>query len=227
MAEGEMTLFQQNDTGEYVEYTPPTFKESLPEDVRDNDQIKGFESPNDVVTAYLDTVSKRPVVPETADAYTVELPEGFQVLEEDLAGFKKTAHELGLTQEQFEAAAKYQINRETAALEKMNADVEKNRIDAETALKAEWGVDYEKNVEKAKTFYKSIMGKMPDEGKALFEFMEHTKFGDNAHVIRFMAAAANLISEDAMEKGPGKPGQTERQRGEGGTPMLDFPSMQT
>ena len=75
----EVTYYTTDDTGAYVETALPTFQDSIPEELRDSEHIKGYGDAGELARAYVDLKSNAPEVPETADGYTLpEIPEARQ-----------------------------------------------------------------------------------------------------------------------------------------------------
>ena len=223
--ESTPTLFVQDDnTGEYVEYTAPEpkpFIETLDEGLRESEHLKGFESANDLAKTLVEMKSAQPPVPESPDGYTFEPEDGQQIDEDRLATWKQSLHGLGLSQGQFEGIVKAALAEEAGAMKALEDSIEENRKAAETALQTKWGDKYEQNVEGAKKFMQAIAGNMDEEGKAFRQFIEETRFGDNPQVVEFFAACAQLISEDVIQRGSPRPSKTEVARSESGDPMLD------
>ena len=221
----ETALFTQDEnTGEYVAYTPPEprpFIETLDEGLRENEHLKGFENANDLAKTLVEIKSAAPTIPETADGYQFEPEEGQEINPERLATWKANLHGLGLSQSQFEGIVKTALAEESNAMKSFEESIENNRKEAESALQTKWGDQYEQNVESAKKFYNLISENLPEQGKAFKEFMEETKFGDNPQVIEFMTQCATLISEDVIQRGSPRPSKTEVARSESGDPMID------
>jgi len=225
MAEAGPALFTQDEnTNEYVAYTPPEpkpFMETLEEGLRDSEHLKGFENANDLAKSLVEVKSAQPVVPETAEGYTFKTQEGQEVDAERMMTWKTNLHGLGLSQTQFEGIVNAALAEESKTKQAMDETHETNRTSAENALQTKWGDKYEENVDSARKFYNSMSSALPEEGKAFKEFMENTKFGDNPQVIEFMSHCASLISEDVIKRGSPRPLSTEVARSESGDPMLD------
>lgn len=217
---GVQTLFTQNDTGEYVTYeppTPPSFKESLPEELREHEYFQGVENTQQLAEAYANARKGMPVVPED---YSMDFPTDFDVDEEMYNGFKQQAREIGLTQTQFEKIMGFEIGRSQRVTEQMQNDVRQHREQAETALKTEWGEQYDQKIETAKR----VFNRFADE--KIKQMVEDTKFGDNPEVIRFMASIGEVLSEDILIGGNTPTEPTGREVGIDGRAVLSFPSME-
>jgi len=221
----EVSLFTQDEnTGEYVAYTPPapkSFIETLDEGLRENEHLKGFENANDLAKTLVEIKSAQPAVPESPEGYTFEPGEGQEINPERLANWRAKFHGLGLSQKQFEGIINAALEEESNTMKSFEESIEKNRKEAESALQTKWGDKYQENVDNARKFYNLISENLPEKGKNFKQFMEETKFGDNPQVIEFMMHCATLISEDVIQRGSPKPIKTEAARSESGDPMLD------
>jgi hypothetical protein len=225
MAEEGPALFTQDEnTNEYVAYTPPEpkpFNETLDEELRDSEHLKGFQNANELAKSFAEMKSAQPVIPETADGYTFETQEGQELNAERMATWKTELHGLGLTQAQFEGIVNASLAEDAKAIQARDESYAESRKAAENALQTKWGDKYQENVEGAIKFRDSIMSHLPDEGKAFVAFLENTKFGDNPEVVEFFSHCASLISEDVINRGSPRASTTEVARTESGDPMLD------
>jgi hypothetical protein len=156
------------------------------------------------------------VVPEN---YEFEFPEGFNVDEETLNGFRQTAKEVGITQSQFEKIMGFEIERNQKMAEAMKNDVRSHRQEAEEKLKADWGEGYEKNLETAKRTI-NVYG-----NEDFNSWLEDTKLGDSPQMIRLLNWVGSKLGEDALIDSSKRPPQ-EGEKDISGRPMLSFPSME-
>ncbi len=224
--EGENQLYQKNDTGDFVEFTPPSFQETIPEDLREHESLKEITDVGALTKNYVDLFSSQPTRPENPNAYEVTIPEGFPIIEEDLTAFKQGAYEAGLTQDQFKAVMGHYVERETRLAESYKADILKHREEAEKQLKMEYGDAYEAKTQKASNFLLALGEKLGGENVDAFrKWLDDTKFGDDPMVIRLLSAASELISEDALIKGDNRTPNNERPIGSDGKARLRFESM--
>ena len=223
--EGAQTLYTTDDTGNYIEYTPPeppTFNESLPEDLRGNEHLKNVKDGAEMARYYVDLKSNYLKPPDTADGYEYEMPEGFKVEQGAYDEFKQVAFDNGINQKQFSALMDTEAKRHTASVEAIRNNIETRRAEAQKELKTEFGDQYDQKIESAKRF----LNHEKLSGNGFKQFLEDTRFGDNPNVIRFLSQLSELISEDVFGKpGSGDPAPAKRV-GEDGRPMLDFPSME-
>jgi hypothetical protein len=90
--------------------------------------------------------------PEDPSGYQYQIPEGVDeqiIRNEDLSWFSKTAHELGLTSDQYtKLLSSYTENRQQGMRE-MLVDTDMQKTAEREELLKEWGRDFEKNVNMA------------------------------------------------------------------------------
>ena len=225
--EGAPTLYTTDDTGNYVEYTPPAppaFHDTLPEDLRESEHLKDVKDPENLARYYVDLKKDYLAPPETADGYEFEKPEGFMASDEELAQLKSVAFENGINQKQFAKIMEFNVTSQKQAFEKLNQTIAAKQQEGEKALKTEWGTEYEKKLESAK----SVLNHEKVADPEFKKFLEDTRLGDNPQVIKFFAKMSELISEDAFNKpGTGDGAESDnRHRTDDGRPMLTFPSME-
>ena len=95
------TLYTTDDTGTYVEYTPPeapAFRDTLPEDIKASEHLEGVEDAAGLARYYVDLKSNYLKPPESADGYEFEKPADFHLNDEQLAEYRNAAFENGMNQ---------------------------------------------------------------------------------------------------------------------------------
>ena len=129
--------------------------------------------------------------PEKPEDYKVarELPEGYEVPEEDLTGFLKGCHSVGLTKKQVE----YVLGRFGEMVKSSAAEAAQSLEHAEAALKETWGDKYETNLNEAKRAFRALAG---EAGLNDVEMAEVQALGNSPALIKLLAAAARLTAED-------------------------------
>lgn len=227
MSNGELELFTKNDTGDLVAYTPPSFQETLPEDLREHESLKEITDTEQLAKAHIDLVSaQQPTRPESADEYAVEIPENFPIVEDDLKLFKQSAHDLNLTQAQFEGVMKAYLEREIRLAEQYKDDIKAHRESAYSELRQEFGDTADEKLKKAGQILSALGDKLGEGMKDKFaKWMDDTKFGDDPMAIRILAAASEFISEDLWATGEHETGEIERPASADGGHRLKFRSM--
>lgn len=159
---------------------------------------------------YIETKQALPAVPETADAYKFEFPEGWPLDEADIKLQRDMAKTIGLTQAQYEQIAKHDVARLANA-----ADAEaKKHAEAVATLKKEWGQKYDGNLTLAKKAAETWFG------KGIGDLLDHES---NPAIIKGLYSIASKMGEDTLRQG-GAP-ETNRPVGPDGRPRLAFKSM--
>ena len=128
---------------------PAQWFDSFPDDLKTHDSIKAFKGPDELAKAYLDTMGKVPVVP---DKYEYQFPKDFD--QKAIESFSETARKIGLTQDQYAALAKSELDTIQSASEAFNAE-KKGAIDA---LRAEWKGETDARIGKAEAVAKALFG---------------------------------------------------------------------
>lgn len=216
MAEGETTLFTKDNTsGEYVPYTPPSFRDSLPEDLRGNEHLAGVEDAGTLAKSYLELKSSQPAIPEKPDAYQMpQLPEGIPLDDAAVGNFKKLAHDLKIPQAAFEKIVQFDVERMNQA----QAAFEQHQAAAKAELEKSWGKDYAPNMELCS---KAIRSFTTEEQ---FNKLKLSGFMDDPIVAQVFLGIGKAISEDKFIKNK-ETTPSEMPRGMDGKPILDYPSM--
>jgi len=188
----------------------PTFLDSIQsEDLRGNEHLQDFDSPDSLAEKYVELRNSQPVIPETADGYEMEIPEGIKLDEEDFGNFKQTAHDLKLSNEQWEAVVMFDHNRMAKWVEQQEANVK----EAQAELTKEWGGKFDENISKANEVLK----------KTGFEDLGQTvELASNAQFAKFLFHIGNTISEDKLTLGDPKGQGDPRLKDDAGNAMLDF-----
>jgi len=133
-------LYTKDDTsGEYTQYTAPAFHDRLPEDLRENEHLKGVEGSAGLAQSYVDLKSAQPVVPEE---YGFEAPDGIKIDDTGLEGFRPLAKELGLSQEAFDKIVAFDLERAKRFDEDWQKSIKVAQEATVTELKKEWGDAY-------------------------------------------------------------------------------------
>lgn len=184
------------------------------------DHFKGYESADKFVEDFVSVKSKVPVIPETAEEYTIEKPEDypFDLNPDAIKTFAAEAHKAGMTKEQFQQVVAFQLNLDTQNFKLGQENLRK----AEAALKAEWGEEYKGKLEKSVLVMNNLFG---DDFKNV---IKQFRLGDNPAFVKGMHKLATLVSEDNFvpgheKKDDPKPKNIDPNTGKR---MLSFPSME-
>jgi hypothetical protein len=220
--EGENTLFIKDDTGEFKEYTPPSFVESIPEDLREH-----FEGVEDVGTLAKQHVELKQSLPTVPEEYEIKFPDDFQFDEAVLDEFKGLAKELKLPQETVDKFIEFDINRAAKfneMVQEMVAKEEKAAAEAKEAavnsLKDLWGAKYEPNKEVASAGFRAVLSSFGDEAEDIEKSLGD--FTDNPYFLRLFHKIGEVVSEDVFIKPDRQPAKEHTLPD--GTPSLTYPN---
>jgi len=206
----------EGDGGNGSPITWDSFKESLPEDIRDHPSLASFSAPGDLAKSWVNvqklvgkdkipvpsspedaeawnTVYSRLGKPETIDGYvlkTDDIPKELPIDENFLKDFKDTAFKLNLLPNQVEGLFNWWMGVEKGILEEMSAQDETERQTAEAELRKSWGKAYDQNVRLANSMVTKFGGE--DKDKIL------SKYGNDLMMIRFLADIGKAFSEDGI-----------------------------
>lgn len=205
----------------------------LPPELKSVVDTKGYKTPADVLTAYVNAerligVDKIPVpkdgvwdqtarsklgIPDTPDKYTFNKPELPDGLPWD-ANFEKAAltkaHELGLTPNQVQGLMELYAGQRVSEFGGLDTLREQTQAATAEVLKKEWGNSYAVKLDNAARAAKMV------GGEALIEALMETGAGNNPEIIRAFAKIGGMLGEDRMKSGmPSGFGMTpEEARGE-------------
>ena len=198
------------------------FKDSIPEEYKEEKSLENINSMDDLVKSYLhaqklvgsnkipvpnkhateedwNEVFKRLGAPDSPEGYKYNLKDQ-EMDTGQLQQFNQTAHKLGLLPKQAEGLIKFynELNGNIAANQEDQAA--QAQLNTEVELKKEYGPQYSKRLDQAKKLAVSTLGQ---------DFLENTflkdgsRLGDNLSVIRAFSNLADKLSEDEIIKGDG------------------------
>lgn len=129
--------------------------------------------------------------PKTADDYKVEVPEDLADLfgGERLAKTKKLAHSLGISQKQFEAFMKADMESAMELLKQTEAEDSQRKADAEMALKKKFGAAFEERLHMANRLVSEVL----TDGEKRMAFLE--KYGNDPDIIEFISVVGSRLVE--------------------------------
>lgn len=157
-------------------------------------------------------------VPEKADAYTFQGPEGIPVDDTVLSRVKEIALAGKLTQEQFAAIMPRIVELDAGRVASMREAYEKTRAEGVASLKKEWGKDFAGNVALAQNAVR-VFGK-----EALGDLFNATGIGDHPLIVKCFHNIGKALAEDqAFGRAVGS--SHEPARDASGNPQLTFAGM--
>ena len=131
--------------------------------------------------------------PDKVDGYKfpeVELPDGLEVNPEDFGGFSKVAHQLGLSQKQYQGILSHYIDTQKDSYQTSTDQIAAESAESQRALRAEWGDKMGSRINQATALVKQ-MGS--DE---LLAKIAQSGLGRDAEFIKLMATVSDAFVED-------------------------------
>jgi hypothetical protein len=201
-----------NDEGKFNE----SWRDALPDDLGKHSIWSKYDNVTDLVKGAInaqsqvgkkatdfwlsedenDIATRREImnIPNEVDGYEIttgEIPEGTELDEARLGSFKELAHQVGLTVEQAQAIADWEIESGSANLQQIEQNEELSVREAEETLRKEWtGDKFEYN-----------MGKVANvmDYLGLEEFKDDPAIGNNVDFIKAVFEnIVPIISEDEI-----------------------------
>lgn len=196
--------------------------QSLKGEVEKRVKVPGENATKEEINAW----NKALNIPENGDGYEIKrpekMPEGMLYNETLEAGFRQTAHKLGLTQAQTKGLYEFYNNHEMNNYDEVSKFIKENRDKAENALKDIWkGDSFKENRTKTvRTFY-DLIGKMniPKQlgtREDIVKEFNESGFGDNPFMNWFFYQLFDKVNIDSF----GQNSPPSNQRNNSGT--LDF-----
>ena len=201
---------------------PPTvaksWKEAIPEDLRNDPNISKFTELESLAKSYINAtrmIGQDKVAvpnnnstddqwnevydklgrPESPDKYQLDIKSEAVPLDEGaIKSFAENAHKLGLNNKQAQGILEYYKNSMEGSLQQNQVDMETAQAQAEQELRKEWGRTYEDNIKKAGAVAKANM----DANILDMQLKDGTRLGDHPAIIKGFANIANLMSEDKL-----------------------------
>lgn len=196
-----------------------TWYDNAPDEVKGYIQNKGWDDPLKAVEGYknleqfhgvdpdrllklpkdgepMDEIYDRLGRPEDATGYEFSAPEGMEVDEGRLTGFKQKAHEIGINQAQFEQLAAWDaefMNSAIAAANEAKAQQQEAELEA---VKKEMGEGFQERAELGRRFIKNNLPSDVDKDGLLNAIEDAIGTGNMIRL--FGNAGANSAGEDKV-----------------------------
>ena len=195
-----------------------SWKEAIPEDLRNDPNISKFTELEALAKSYVNAtrmIGQDKVAvpnnnstddqwnevydklgrPESPDKYQLDIKSEAVPLDEGaIKSFAENAHQLGLNNKQAQGILEFYKNSMEGSLQQNQVDMETAQANAEQELRKEWGRAYEDNIKKAGAVAKANM----DANILDMQLKDGTRLGDHPAVIKGFANIANLMSEDKL-----------------------------
>jgi hypothetical protein len=203
-----------NEDGTFAE----NWREGLPEEIRTEESLGNVKDFSDLATQYVHaqkTIGKKGVIvptdkspdtewdafftaigrPKTAGDYTAEVPDQLSQIytEERIGALKEMAHKIGVTDKQFNAFLKMDMENTVNILKAEEEAEEQQRINAEEELRKRFGAAFEERRHIASRLLAELRPN-PSERMVIQE-----KWGNDPDFIElFSEAGAKLVESEAL-----------------------------
>lgn len=213
----ESTLNQEPGNDDTNSPQPPSFHESLPDDIRNNEALANFEDAGSLAKAYLEKANyvEPPEVPEGPEKY--DYGEGISRDDPILQKWSSLAHELGLSNAKSKKVVEWYQGTISEVRESYKAQREKDAKEAYDAMKKEWGASFDENAEIARKAVDTF------GGADLRTYLAEKGMDNDPVLSKLFLSIGKAISEDTWIQGAQR--QPGPKRGVDGKAMLSFPSM--
>jgi hypothetical protein len=140
--------------------------------------------------------------PEAPDKYDLKTDVGIALDEQALAGFKQTAHKIGLNSKQAQELLDYYGGMIKQALAQRENGVKAGM----EQLSEHWGRHTEKNVALSqRALTQLIKEEFPDDAETVLKELEATGLGNNPALVRLFARMGAAMQEDGLITGDDMP----------------------
>ena len=140
--------------------------------------------------------------PESADKYDLKTDVGVPLDEQALAGFKQTAHKIGLNGKQAQELLDYYGGYLKQAIQSREGSLK----DGMEKLSEHWGRHTDKNVALSqRALSQLIQDEFPDQAEQVLQELEATGLGNNPTLVRLFARMGAAMQEDGLITGEEMP----------------------
>lgn len=205
-----------------IEQPVPTvaksWKEAIPEDLRNDPNISKFTELEALAKSYINAtrmigqdkvavpnnnstddqwneVYNKLGRPESPDKYKLEVKSDVVPLDDGaIKSFAENAHKLGLNNKQAQGILEFYKESMEGSIQQSRVDTETAQANTEAQLRKEWGRAFDDNIKRAGAVAKANMNPQILD----MELKDGTRLGDHPEIIKGFANIANLLSEDKL-----------------------------
>lgn len=138
-------------------------------------------------------------LPESVEEYELNTPEGVEIDDDFIKGFKEQAHKNGVLPKQAEGLMNWYLEHTKGLMEGQQQETAQQKADNLKKLQTEWGEAYSNKMKRAQIALREIAGENKDEMNALFEALDKTGMSTNPAMIKAFDKVADLLSEDTFK----------------------------
>ena len=213
--DGQQNLNPTGDTGQGG--GDAKWYDSLPEDLKGNETLKGFDGVESLAKAHLAASGEiaglkkqiedgKPVIPDKPEGYGLsDKVEGFPefLTKEASAQVSRIALAAGLTKEQASKAYEALLKEEEAILKADSDALEQLAKATKEEFQKAYGDKYEEVIGTTKQRLSQIADKAGVGGETFSKFLNETGLGENPTFVKFAIGLSKLISPDVFERNDG------------------------
>jgi hypothetical protein len=201
---------------------PENWRDGLPADLKDDPSMKVVTDIPNLAKAYVhaqraigmekivlpgknatdeewNQIYRKLGVPEKADDYPLEKPQGTKYTDAEIKSFKEQAHKLGLQPKQAANLLGWLESKNLEAMKAAETAQSNTRAQWLQETKAQFGTAFDSEVAGVKAVFREFGDPQAKE------FLESTGLTDNPHLVRVFAKVAKLLGEDKLRAGGGDP----------------------
>ena len=211
-------LKQETQIEQPVPTVAKSWKEAIPEDLRNDPNISKFTELEALAKSYINAtrmigqdkvavpnnnstddqwneVYNKLGRPESPDKYKLEVKSDVVPLDDGaIKSFAENAHKLGLNNKQAQGILEFYKESMEGSVQQSRVDTETAQANTEAQLRKEWGRAFDDNIKRAGAVAKANMNPQILD----MELKDGTRLGDHPEVIKGFANIANLLSEDKL-----------------------------
>jgi len=209
---------QETQIEQQVPTVAKSWKEAIPEDLRNDPNISKFTELEALAKSYINAtrmIGQDKVAvpnnnstddqwnevydklgrPESPDKYKLEANSEVVPFDENaIKSFADNAHKLGLNNKQAQGILEFYKEAMEGSVQQSRVDTETAQANTEAQLRKEWGRAFDDNIKRAGAVAKANMNPQILD----MELKDGTRLGDHPEVIKGFANIANLLSEDKL-----------------------------
>lgn len=216
----------------------PSWRESLPEEIRDNPSLQVFTDVGALAKSFVHSqklIGQKGVHVPGADAapeewedfytkigrpekdkYEIKTPEGVEVNQELIGKLKEVAFKNGMLPKQAQALVEWYINEEKASAEATAEKIKTETVEQLKQLRKEWGEEgFKKQTTLANYVVRDVVG------EEFASYLSESGLGNDPQIIKAFAQVGKALGESKLlGDGAGKLGKTRQEA------MDDFTRLQ-
>jgi len=219
MSEEQVTAAEeQSQPSEQTGTVEVSWRDNLPEDIRDNSSLSKFSDVSTLAKSYINAeqmIGKDKFVipgqsaseeewaevygklgrPETADQYDIDVSQIEDLDENVFNHFREAAHAAGLNSQQAKGILDFYQSLASQVVNESNNNAVLQAQNSERELREEWGRSYDSNTASAKNVFNTFF---KDSGLDQIELADGSLLGNHPSLVRGLSKLSQVLSEDTI-----------------------------